>query len=50
MDKADHNLVVKLTEAVESIVNSGQKHPADSKMKEIKKICRYKVVVFNWFS
>ena len=38
--KADHNLLAKLTDAVESIVSSGQKQLDDSKMKEIKKICR----------
>jgi hypothetical protein len=40
MDLTDNSLVEKLTQAIESIVGCGLKQPDESKMKDIKKICR----------
>ena len=45
--KLDDKMMQKLTEAVENIVTSGLKQLDETKMKEIKKICRYKDFPFQ---
>lgn len=39
-NKSDDKLIEKLTELIEAIVTSGLKQLDESKVKEIKKICR----------